>query len=84
MLSMRFYLLILIFTISISCPLASKAQQNSSSSSREYMKEYWPRLESSGLNTVLAAIEWSLIEPLEGKFGNGNELVQRAKLYRFQ
>jgi hypothetical protein len=42
--------------------------QNSSSSSREYMKEFWPRLDSSGLNTVLAAIEWSLVEPVEGKF----------------
>ncbi|MCX6320647.1 MAG: DUF5597 domain-containing protein [Bacteroidia bacterium] len=42
--------------------------QNSSSSSREYMKEYWPKLEASGMNTVLAAVEWSLIEPVEGKF----------------
>jgi hypothetical protein len=42
--------------------------QNSSSSSREYMMEFWPKLETSGLNTVLAAIEWSLIEPVEGKF----------------
>lgn len=42
--------------------------QNSSSSSREYMKEYWPILETSGVNTVLAAVEWSLIEPVEGKF----------------
>lgn len=42
--------------------------QNSSSSSREYMKDYWPILETSGMNTVLAAIEWSLIEPVEGKF----------------
>ena len=42
--------------------------QNSSSSSREYMKEYWPKLETSGLNTVLAAVEWSLVEPEEGKY----------------
>jgi hypothetical protein len=42
--------------------------QNSSSSSREYMKEFWPKLETSGLNTILAAVEWSLIEPFEGKF----------------
>ena len=42
--------------------------QNSSSSSREYMKKFWPVLETSGLNTVLAAVEWSLIEPVEGKF----------------
>ena len=42
--------------------------QNSSSSSREYMKKFWPQLETSGLNTVLAAVEWSLIEPAEGEF----------------
>ena len=42
--------------------------QNSSSTSREYMKKFWPVLETSGLNTVLAAVEWSLIEPVEGKF----------------
>ena len=42
--------------------------QNSSSSSREYMKDFWPKLEASGMNTVLAAVEWSLIEPVEGKF----------------
>lgn len=41
---------------------------NSSSSSREYMKEYWPKLKASGMNTVLAAVEWSLIEPEEGKY----------------
>ncbi len=41
---------------------------NSSSTSREYMKEYWPVLKNSGMNTVLAAVEWSLLEPLEGKF----------------
>src|SRR4030042_7005208 len=41
---------------------------NSSSTSREYMKEFWPVLEASGINTVLAAVEWSLIEPEEGKF----------------
>jgi hypothetical protein len=39
---------------------------NSSSTSREYMKKYWPLLKASGMNTVLAAVEWSLIEPVEG------------------
>jgi hypothetical protein len=42
--------------------------RNSSSSSREYMKEYWPVLEASGMNTVLAVVEWSLVEPEEGRF----------------
>jgi hypothetical protein len=41
---------------------------NSSSSSREYMSKYWPGLKASGMNTVLAAVEWSLIEPVEGSF----------------
>lgn len=41
---------------------------NSSSSSREYMKDIWPKLEASGMNTVLAVVEWSLVEPIEGNF----------------
>jgi len=41
---------------------------NSSSSSREYMKEFWPQLRASGMNAVLAAVEWSLVEPEEGRF----------------
>ena len=41
---------------------------NSSSTSREYMKVFWPQLKASGMNTVLAAVEWSLIEPAEGKY----------------
>ncbi len=41
---------------------------NSSSSSRDYMSEFWPQLEASGMNTVLAAVEWALVEPQEGKY----------------
>lgn len=41
---------------------------NSSSSSREYMKEIWPKLKESGVNTVLAAVSWEQIEPTEGEF----------------
>lgn len=41
---------------------------NSSSSSRVYMKDFWPKLQMSGMNTVLAGVEWSLIEPEEGHF----------------
>jgi len=54
---------------------------NSSSSSREYMKEYWPVLKNSGMNTVLAAVEWSLIEPVEGKFNFSvvDELLSDAR-----
>lgn len=41
---------------------------NSSSSSRDYMKDIWPGLQASGMNSVLAGVEWSLIEPEEGVF----------------
>jgi hypothetical protein len=41
---------------------------NSSSTSREYMEQYWPVLKASGMNTVLAAVEWALVEPQEGIF----------------
>jgi hypothetical protein len=41
---------------------------NSSSSSREYMAKFWPELQASGMNTVLAAVEWALVEPEQGKY----------------
>ncbi len=41
---------------------------NSSASSAEYMRPHWPRLKAMHLNTVLAPVEWDLIEPAEGKF----------------
>jgi hypothetical protein len=41
---------------------------NSSSSSLAYMNKIWPVLDSSYANTILAAVEWSLIEPEEGDF----------------
>lgn len=41
---------------------------NSSSSSLDYMKPIWPRLEALNLNTVIASISWELVEPEEGKF----------------
>lgn len=54
---------------------------NSSSTSREYMKKYWPLLKASGMNTVLAAVEWSLIEPVEGRFSFGvvDNLISDAR-----
>jgi len=59
---------------------------NSSSSSREYMKDIWPELEKSGMNTVLAAVEWSLIEPEEGKydFTVVDNLVDDARTYHLR
>ena len=41
---------------------------NSSSSSPEYMKDFWPLLKQAGLNTVLAVVSWDLIEPEEGRY----------------
>ena len=41
---------------------------NSSSSSLEYMKPFWPRLAAIPLNTVLTPISWELIEPTEGEY----------------
>lgn len=42
--------------------------ENSSSSSLEYMKPFWPGIAKTNLNTVLAAISWEQFEPTEGKF----------------
>ena len=41
---------------------------NSSPSSVEYTKPIWPMLAAAKLNTVLAGVYWSQIEPQEGKF----------------
>src|SRR6185503_18214844 len=41
---------------------------NSSSSSVEYMRPFWPKLAALNLNTVLVPVYWELIEPTEGKF----------------
>ena len=59
---------------------------NSSSSSRDYMKDYWPVLRNSGMNTVLAAVEWSLIEPVEGKFNFAivDELLSDARKHNLK
>jgi hypothetical protein len=41
---------------------------NSSSSSLDYMKPIWPKLEALGLNTVVTPLSWELIEPQEGSY----------------
>lgn len=41
---------------------------NSSSSSPAYMSTVWPRLAAMHINTVLGAICWDRIEPVEGQF----------------
>ena len=42
--------------------------RNSTTSSLEFMKPVWPKLVAMHLNTVLAAVQWELMEPKEGKF----------------
>jgi beta-galactosidase GanA len=56
---------------------------NSSSSSREYMKPIWPELAKKNLNTVLAAVTWELTEPVEGKFDFSvvDGLIQDARAH---
>ncbi len=41
---------------------------NTASSSLEYMEPVWPRLVKMNLNTVLVAVAWDWIEPVEGKY----------------
>jgi beta-galactosidase GanA len=41
---------------------------NSSASSAAYMARHWPRLRAMNLNTVLAPVQWELVEPQEGRF----------------
>ncbi len=41
---------------------------NSSSSDLPYLQPAWERLVALGLNTVLAAVSWELVEPEEGRF----------------
>jgi beta-galactosidase GanA len=45
---------------------------NSSASSLEYLRPYWPKLRAMHLNTVLAPVSWELMEPVEGRFNFAN------------
>ena len=42
--------------------------QNSSMSSAEHMKSIWPELRADSVNTVLGAVTWEQVEPVEGHF----------------
>ena len=54
---------------------------NSSATSLEYMKEVWPRLVETKLNTLLPGVSWNQIEPQEGKFDFSvlDGLIQEAR-----
>ncbi|KAL4863189.1 hypothetical protein BDV12DRAFT_206721 [Aspergillus spectabilis] len=41
---------------------------NSSLSSAKYMSEVWPAMKAQHINTLLGAVTWELIEPVEGQF----------------
>ena len=41
---------------------------NNTATSLEYLKQFWPKLVATRLNSVLAAVSWAQIEPEEGKF----------------
>jgi hypothetical protein len=41
---------------------------NNTATSLEYMKGVWPKLIDTKLNSVLAAVSWAQVEPVEGKF----------------
>jgi len=41
---------------------------NSSASSLEYLRPFWPKFRAMHLNTVLAPVYWELVEPVEGRF----------------
>lgn len=54
---------------------------NSSSTSRAYMEPIWPKLTAMHVNTVLAAVPWQNIEPVEGQydFSIVDHLVEDAR-----
>ncbi|KAL1621368.1 hypothetical protein SLS56_009201 [Neofusicoccum ribis] len=57
--------------------------QNSSLTSAEYMKEVWPKMVDTHVNTVLGCVTWEDIEPEEGKFDfkNLDQIVLDARAH---
>ncbi len=55
--------------------------RNSSSSSREWMKGVWDKCVRTNVNTVLAAVPWDLMEPVEGHYDFAviDELIDDAR-----
>lgn len=59
---------------------------NSSSTSRAYLKPFWPKLTAMNLNTVLAAVPWGLVEPEENKFDFSlvDHLIEDARTHHLK
>ncbi|OAL57457.1 glycoside hydrolase [Pyrenochaeta sp. DS3sAY3a] len=58
---------------------------NSSFSCLEFMKDVWPKLKDSSVNTVLVNVTWEDIEPIEGRFdfAHLNEGILDARKHGF-
>ena len=54
---------------------------NSTSSDLKFLSQYWPTLKAIGLNTVIATVEWDMIEPKEGvyDFSSIEGLIKQAE-----
>jgi hypothetical protein len=55
--------------------------QNSTLSCPSYMRDVWPRLVEGNINTVLGAVCWEDIEPVEGQFtfDDLSEVIDQAR-----
>lgn len=54
---------------------------NSSASDRNYMSPIWDKLETAGINSVIAPVSWEQVEPVEGQldFSIVDGLVEDAR-----
>ena len=57
---------------------------NSSATSLEYMKPFWPKFVATNLNTLLPGVTWNQIEPQEGKFDFRvvDGVIQEARIHK--
>lgn len=55
--------------------------QNSTLSCPAYMRDVWPRLVEGNINTVLGAVCWEDVEPVEGQFNfdDLSEVIDQAR-----
>ena len=54
---------------------------NSTATNPDYLRQYWPKLKSLNLNTLLVPVYWDLIEPVEGRFdfSTVDAVIQQAR-----